>query len=190
MHKRPLSYLFALLKSPKLEKSDKKIVDSLIKGLRKSETAFMKENGVKQSIIDKLLKQRKLKLEAASVVTAREVSEKGAERMFKRLMQVVKKQWGIDFLNVENGFKADWFVCVSLKDAKLTKKQAHDLARETGWVLSKTDKEDRGYYYNKKYSGAAMVIDDNIVEPNIMFVVLKSDRDMIEFTYEDLYHKR
>jgi hypothetical protein len=63
MHKRPLSYLFALLKSPKLEKSDKKIVDSLIKGLRKSETAFMKENGVKQSIIDKLLKQRKLKLD-------------------------------------------------------------------------------------------------------------------------------
>jgi hypothetical protein len=64
MHKRPLSYLFALLKSPKLEKSDKKIVDSLVKGLRKAETGFMKDNDIKQSILDKLLKQRKLKLEA------------------------------------------------------------------------------------------------------------------------------
>ena len=64
MHKRPLGYLFALLKSPKLEKSDKKIVDSLVKGLRKAETNFMKTNGVDKSILDKLLKQRKLKLEA------------------------------------------------------------------------------------------------------------------------------
>jgi hypothetical protein len=32
MHKRPLSYLFALLKSPKLEKSDKKIVEAMKDG--------------------------------------------------------------------------------------------------------------------------------------------------------------
>ena len=76
MHKRPLSYLFALLKSPKLEKSDKKIVDSLVKGLRKAETSFMKDNDIKQSILDKLLKQRKLKLEASAFMQASDLEEK------------------------------------------------------------------------------------------------------------------
>ena len=176
MHKRPLSYLFALLKSPKLEKSDKKIVDSLIKGLRKSETAFMKENGVKQSIIDKLLKQRKLKLEASATVTAKRVSAEGAKRTFKRILPILSKQWGVQLTEGDFSVKNDTSFVLPLDKVGMSVKQFRDKLTKTGWKLSDSWGKHYDFYVNAKYSGAAInvgkVTTSEGTSYEILFVVL------------------
>lgn len=66
LHKRPLNYLFVLLKKARKSAEDKKIITNILKGLRKSEKGFMKENKVTDSIVDMLIDQRGLKLPKAA----------------------------------------------------------------------------------------------------------------------------
>lgn len=66
LHKRPLNYMFVLLKKARKSAEDKKIIEDILKGLRKAEKGFMKENKLKDSIVDLLISQRGLKLPKAA----------------------------------------------------------------------------------------------------------------------------
>ena len=66
LHKRPLNYLFVLLKKARKTADDKKIIADILKGLRKAEKSFMKESKMKDSIVDMLVSQRGLKLPKAA----------------------------------------------------------------------------------------------------------------------------
>ena len=66
LHKRPLNYMFVLLKKARKTADDKKIIADILKGLRKAEKSFMKEGKMKDSIVDMLVSQRGLKLPKAA----------------------------------------------------------------------------------------------------------------------------
>lgn len=62
LHRKPLNYLFALLRLPRKSKEKKEIIESLVSGLTKSEKKFMKTHNLDKPILNVLLKQRKLTL--------------------------------------------------------------------------------------------------------------------------------
>ena len=171
MHKRPLNYLFALLKSPKLEKSDKKIVDSLVKGLRKAETSFMKDNDIKQSILDKLLKQRKLKLEASAFMQASainsvalEVVKQGLGRFFPKSGVKFKKISSYEAYtmiksdpeSVVNKFtKLGWNY--NSKNKELTNGQFPDVVVSIGFP-NDTDDDERQFFGIDEMKGHECII--------------------------------
>lgn len=62
MYKKPLNYLFRLLKAKRKSKEQKETIQSLLKEMRKVEKAFQKNHDLADSIVNLLLDQRKLKL--------------------------------------------------------------------------------------------------------------------------------
>lgn len=62
INRKPLNYLFALLRLPRKRQEQKETIMELLKTLKRKEKKFMKEREVSGPIIDKLISQRKLKV--------------------------------------------------------------------------------------------------------------------------------
>lgn len=62
MYKKPLNFLFILLKKERKSKDDKEKIKDIVSGLRKAEKKHQKENNYSDSVVDLLIEQRKLKL--------------------------------------------------------------------------------------------------------------------------------